>query len=385
MKMLITIGSFFPAQKGGPDNSVFNLAKVISSNIEDVQVVCLFDSINEKSKKKFLIKENLNSNISNVKVIYFKYYFFRFISPRYIIWLIFNIRKYEIIYINSIFFYISFISLFISSLLKKNIIISPRGELEPQAIKYKFFLKKIYLLIFKKLISLKSTTILVTSKDEIDKSKKFLPDNIKYEIIENYIDTDSEDFKGVVNYQQRNNIVYLGRLHPKKNIEELIKAYSLLSKSIVDIHKLVLIGKGANKYKLKLVKFVDDLNLSNNVIFLGHKEGNDKLNLLSHSKLLVLPSHTENFGNVIIEAYSSFLPCICSANTPWKILDKLKIGYSYKGDYFDLHKKIIELLKWDDEKYFQICEKGRQFITENYSIKSKDTQIKKFLRQIEQN
>ena len=93
MKMLITIGSFFPAQKGGPDNSVFNLAKVISNNIDDVQIVCLFDSINEKLKKKFLIKENLNSNIANLKVIYFKYYFFRFISPHYILWLIFNIRK----------------------------------------------------------------------------------------------------------------------------------------------------------------------------------------------------------------------------------------------------------------------------------------------------
>ncbi len=385
MKMLITIGSFFPAQKGGPDNSVFNLAKVISSNIEDVQVVCLFDSINEKLKKKILIKENLNSDISNFKVIYFKYYFFRFISPHYIFWLLFNIRKYQIIYINSIFFYISFISLVISSLLKKNIIISPRGELEPQAIKYKFFLKKIYLLMFKKFISLKSTTILVTSKDEIDKSKKFLPNNIKYEIIENFIDTDSEDFKGIVNNHKRNNIIYLGRLHPKKNIEELIKAYSLLSKNIVDNHKLVLIGKGNNKYKLKLVKFINDLNLSNYVIFLGHKEGNEKLSILSHSKLLVLPSHTENFGNVIIEAYSSFLPCICSANTPWKILEKLKIGYCYKGDYIDLYKKMIELLNWNSEKYFQICEKGKQFITENYSIKSKDTQIKKFLRQIDQN
>tara|TARA_B100001250_G_scaffold408325_1_gene430539 strand:+ start:460 stop:1617 length:1158 start_codon:yes stop_codon:yes gene_type:complete len=383
MKILITIGSFFPAQKGGPDNSVFNLAKVISNNTDNVQVVCLFDSINNKLKKKFDIKENSITVISNLKVIYFKYYFYRLFSPQYIWWLIKNIKNYQIIYVNSIFFYISFLVIFISGLSRKKLIISPRGELEPNAIKYKYILKKIYLAIIFKFISKKNTTILVTSKEEIKKSKKFLPPNIKYSIIENFIDLDSSDYVNIQNNKNRKNLIYLGRIHPKKNIEELILAYSLLNDEIKNYHKLILIGTGKLNYEEKLINLISELNLIDYVEFLGHKVGNEKSKILSSSKLLVLPSHTENFGNVILEAYSCFLPCVCSSNTPWKILDDLNIGFTYQYGHKELSNKINKILNWDDKTYYEICEKGRQYIVDNYSTKNKDNKIKNFLRQIE--
>jgi hypothetical protein len=135
MKLLITIGSFFPAQKGGPDNSVFNFAKAASKNIEYVQVVCLFDTINNELKKKFKIEENKNIKINNVNIIYFKYYLFRFISPRYLLWLLNNVKNFDLIYINSIFFYISFFTIFILKFSNKKLILSPRGELKPNALK----------------------------------------------------------------------------------------------------------------------------------------------------------------------------------------------------------------------------------------------------------
>lgn len=89
-------------------------------------------------------------------------------------------------------------------------------------------------------------------------------------------------------------ICYAGRLSPSKQIEHALSAL----KNSHFIKNMIIIGDGARKDKL--LKLVDQLNISDRVHFTGWVD--KPIEYIKMSKILVLPSQTEGFGLVIGEA-----------------------------------------------------------------------------------
>lgn len=90
-------------------------------------------------------------------------------------------------------------------------------------------------------------------------------------------------------------VLYLGWLLPTKGIGELIRAWSQISNEGV---QLVLAGPCLDVYKKELLSLVGDQS----VLFLGEVSHPDAMVLLRGAMFLVLPSHTEAFPNVLLEA-----------------------------------------------------------------------------------
>jgi hypothetical protein len=80
---------------------------------------------------------------------------------------------------------------------------------------------------------------------------------------------------------------------------------------------------GIPEYFHKLEKIE---NWAKKVIYLGDVRGELKWSLIKKAQVLVLPSHSENFGNVVLEALSVGTPVIASKGTPWKILETKNAG-----------------------------------------------------------
>jgi len=101
--------------------------------------------------------------------------------------------------------------------------------------------------------------------------------------------------------------IYMGRLHPQKNVIELIHVW----KSVVDKlpkMQLALIGSGSLEVPLK--QLVKDLNLERNITFLGTRIGKDKLELLSSSRIFVSTSHFDSGNIALDEAMACGIPGI---------------------------------------------------------------------------
>lgn len=92
-------------------------------------------------------------------------------------------------------------------------------------------------------------------------------------------------------------IVYLGMVYKEKGIEELLSSWTQLSVKYPE-WRLLVVGRCEPNYQ----KYLMDNFSMNGVEFTGHMEHDDALSVLSQSKFLVLPSYTEGFPNVIIEA-----------------------------------------------------------------------------------
>lgn len=141
-------------------------------------------------------------------------------------------------------------------------------------------------------------------------------DSDKYLIINNAIDVEKYKFNEIMRKKYRKDlniddkIVFgnVGRLHFQKNQDFLIDIFNKFHEKKTN-SVLLLIGQGED-YE-KLVKKVDDLNLSQNVLFLGIR--NDIENLLQAIDFFVFPSVFEGLPVVLIEAQAAGLPIFASS------------------------------------------------------------------------
>jgi len=109
-------------------------------------------------------------------------------------------------------------------------------------------------------------------------------------------------------------ILFLGRIHPKKGIDLLIRAFAL---SDVPPHwKLVIVGpEEIPEYASKLKKLVVENNLEKKVEFIGSVYGKEKFEWYKRAWVVVVPSHSEVVGMVNLEAGACGTPTITTRQT----------------------------------------------------------------------
>lgn len=107
-------------------------------------------------------------------------------------------------------------------------------------------------------------------------------------------------------------LLFLGRIHPQKNIERMIKAYHLSMKSLSPHHKLVIVGGKSGSYFQTIFSLVRSLDIIDDVIFLGHIPSEDVPVLYNLADVFLFPTNYENWGIVLLEAMACGLPVITS-------------------------------------------------------------------------
>jgi glycosyltransferase involved in cell wall biosynthesis len=98
-------------------------------------------------------------------------------------------------------------------------------------------------------------------------------------------------------------LLYVGRLPPEKNVDRLLKEFQSLGR---DNLRLIVVGDGSERSKLEDMS--NHLGVRKWVSFLGMRE--DVERFYSIADIFVSPSKYEPFGQVILEAMASGLPCI---------------------------------------------------------------------------
>lgn len=135
-------------------------------------------------------------------------------------------------------------------------------------------------------------------------------------------------------------IGFVGRLHRDKGVIELIKAFELVRSSGIK-SKLLLIG--GLEHKL-LLNCLETSNYKEDIVLTGFKEDVEKYMCLID--VLILPSHREGFGNVLIQAAALGIPVLASRVTGCK--DAVAHGYNgflfEKGDAHSMAQYIKEIV-----------------------------------------
>ena len=114
-------------------------------------------------------------------------------------------------------------------------------------------------------------------------------------------------------------ITYIGRVHPTKGIDTLIRAFRRIRDKVEDVN-LVIAGSGDERYVMKLRKLIKELDLGRRVHMLGRVSEEDKVGLIDAAKFLVLMSRHagESYPVIINEALARRKPIIINkVGTAW--------------------------------------------------------------------
>ncbi len=267
----------------------------------------------------------------------------------------------SVIHLHGLWTITPFIGYLISKVLNIPYYLSPHGMLMPYALKKGKYKKKLALFLYQKTIINNSKLIITASDNESSAILNFRK-NIRYKMIPHGIYIPS------INKKQKSRdyktALFLGRYNKTKGIDELLKIWSELNPQN---WKLFIAGiiEDLNYFK----KLEENLNLYGvkNISLMGPVLGIEKDDLFQNADLFILPTKTENFGIVVLEALSYGIPVITTNAAPWEVLNQKEIGWCVNNDQFSLKKVISEATNLDNGRLDFMGYRARKFASQNFA------------------
>lgn len=203
------------------------------------------------------------------------------------------------------------------------IVTSPRGTLSHYALTRSKWIKKVIWALGQGDVLKRSSCLHATSESEyLDIRQRELRPPVA--IIPNGIEIPLGQKKYKAS-QGRRGLLFLGRIHPIKGIDMLIRAWARVEKRYPE-WELHIIGPDKDGYLLQMQSLSSELHLER-IKFLGPVYGREKSKAYWSADLFVLPTHSENFGLAVAEALAHGLPAIVSKGAPWSGLETHDSGW----------------------------------------------------------
>ena len=161
-------------------------------------------------------------------------------------------------------------------------------------------------------------------------------------------------------------VLYIGRLRPVKGVDYGLKAFAKALATHPDMH-MALAGEGEQRQHLE--NLTAELGITESVTFLGVR--NDLANVLSAADSVLMPSLTEGFPRVAIEAMAASKPVAATrvGGTPEAIIDG-QTGILVPPKDIDAMASAITRLVTDTDLQTRLGSSARQRTEQHYSASS---------------
>lgn len=189
---------------------------------------------------------------------------------------------------------------------------------------------------------------------------------------------------------------FVSRIHPKKGLPQLLEAWARLGglragDAARPRWRLVIAGPDEGGHQAELVaqaaaaglavemRPLPDRGLPESaadVVFTGPVYGDRKIDLYRQADLFVLPTHSENFGVVILEALACGVPVITTRGAPWGGIEAVgrpdagarqRAGWWIDLGVEPLVAALREAVGLSDAERTAMGDNGRWFAREHYS------------------
>ena len=165
--------------------------------------------------------------------------------------------------------------------------------------------------------------------------------------------------------EARRHLLFLSRIHPKKGIDNLLRAWAHIEARFAD-WDLRIVGLSEAGHLDELRHLSQSLKLKR-VRFDGPLYGADKLRAYRSADLFVLPTHSENFGMTIAEALAAGCPVITTKGAPWAGLTEHRAGWWIDIGVEPLRQALEEAMAKEPEALAHMGASGRAWMAREFS------------------
>lgn len=290
------------------------------------------------------------------------------------------------------------------------IVISPQGMLTRWALGQKWLKKRVAMQVYQ-MRDLKAAMLLhATAESEVEDIRRLglrqpivvAPFGIDMPAQRSVPVRGAENVDGPSATARGRTALFVSRVHPKKGLANLVAAWSRLKR---EAGGGAVAGRGGCRWRLvvagpdecghtgELIEQATASGLTARVIaatdaegvpseadmvFVGPVYDGQKTALYQSADLFVLPTHSENFGVVILEALACGLPTITTKGAPWQALDDVgrpgdeadrpaRAGWWIDIGVEPLVEALRQAVNATDDELKRIGDNGRWFARERYS------------------
>jgi glycosyltransferase involved in cell wall biosynthesis len=245
------------------------------------------------------------------------------------------------------------------------LVISPRGTLSPWALGHSKWRKKAFWALAQGRVVAAAACLHATAESEyLDLRRLGLRQPVC--VIPNGVDVGPLD---AAELQTRRtaprSILYVGRLHVKKGIDLLLRAWTVVAPALPE-WRLRIVGPDDGGYEAPLRRLAASLGAPR-VTFEGAVYGAAKQALYREASLHVLASHSENFGMTVAEALANGTPVITTRGTPWSGLVSEGCGWWIDIGVEPLVEALRAATGAGGEALAERGERGRRWMLRDFS------------------
>ena len=162
-------------------------------------------------------------------------------------------------------------------------------------------------------------------------------------------------------------LLFVSRVQRKKGLPNLVEAWSRMPKEIRNGWQVRIVGPDQDNHTSELKEKCELAGVRGEFDFVGPKFGNELAAEYAAADLFVLPTHSENFGAVVIESLARGVPVICTKGAPWKELETVRCGRWIDIGVEPLVSALTELMSLSDAERHEMGARGRELAEKKYS------------------
>lgn len=243
------------------------------------------------------------------------------------------------------------------------VVISPRGMLEPWALAYHAWKKRLAWWLYQRR-DLQHVTAFHATADMEAESIRRLGFRQPIIVLPNGVALPAPGAHGSgVAASATREALFLSRIHPKKGIDMLIDAWGRLRPAG---WRLTIAGNDEDGHAAVVERRIREAGLGESVRFVGPAYGADKERLFRGAHLFVLPSHSENFGIVVAEALAYGMPVLTTTGTPWAELVSRRCGWHVDPSPDAIADALWQAVTLPAAELAAMGAAGRELVAERY-------------------
>lgn len=225
-----------------------------------------------------------------------------------------NLREWgpDLIHLHGLFTFVSNAAFSAASTANVPLVVSPHGMLDPWALNNSRLKKRIFFALIERKVLHCASAIHVLNVAEEYALSQAATVNSRVRVIPNGV-LEQSVVTNEIAADQRFKLLFLGRLHPKKGLSELITSLAILKQrhyNFLRKFEVNLVGWGDDTYIKKLESQVSALELLGCVYFRGAAFDEEKARYFATADAFILPSFSEGLPMAVLEAWSYGLPVL---------------------------------------------------------------------------